>query len=114
MGVRKIDVQWHNMPMPTSTQQRIGFLNACQKSFSEVLSTPPSVAGMRIMPSDGAPYQVCELSRARAYPLRVHENARFRCACCHSQTAVFPDASILANPFSDLLALVCERCSAPV
>ena len=76
------------------------------------MSAPPSVAALCIMPHGGLPYQLNELSRARAYAMRVHDNARFRCACCRAQSTVFADAAILVNPYSDLLALVCEKCAA--
>lgn len=100
------------MPPPTTATQRIAFLSACQRSFSEVMSTPPATTTLRVLQDDALTpaHEILPLARASAHPRCVGSRAEFRCVCCASRERVTEQSAAMGNPFSDLLVLRCAAC----
>lgn len=103
---------WSDLPRPQTTQQRLAYLKSCQARFAEISQISPSTSEIRIVSDATAEAEHIHASRrAATYPLQVQQSTTFRCACCGDASNVHPHAPLLANPYSDWLVLLCERCS---
>lgn len=105
------DVHWSQMKPPTTTHERLLYLNACQRAFCTVAALTPVSPTLRFPPSD-TEYSDIEdgMGLDRPYtPLSCDcatAVVAARCVVCSAPTST----AIVCNPFSDWHAPVCASC----
>lgn len=109
--MRPKDTKWWEMPVPTTAQSRIAYLDACQVVFASIpeQSCPSAEAVPTAVVPGGC--RILRQTIATADPQKVPRNATFECAACLKDGVYHARAPVLANPFSSWLVFTCEACS---
>ena len=103
MAPSKAAVPWSQFKPPTTAEQRIAFLDACQRQFEVVSAIGPVSSVLVCGPAStlgGCPSMFTALDDVPnpvAHPL---------CVLCGKRA----HAAIVANPFSDWNAILCPAC----
>lgn len=101
---------WAQLKTPTTAEQRITFLDACQRHF-EVVRVVGPVSGALLPPSQRPePASGASTSFFTALDdVPTPTQSSPRCVVC-SQPAT---AALVSNPFSDWAAVLCPLCTPP-
>ena len=107
------DVGWRQLPRPSTAADRISYMQACQRNFSEVGRIPPSYGTVRYIPNATQ----CVPRIASSYvsmgaSLVLSARATYTCSTCDARSVAHDGSCVLANPFADWHVLLCSQCSA--
>lgn len=104
--------QWQDIPRPSTTAERIAYMQACQMHFSQIKRVPPMKSILQTTEASGVP--AIELpstlvggGRYATFP----DNSWFKCTRCGESANVHPGARVIANPYSDWCLMQCATCA---
>lgn len=112
----KVATHWSKFKAPSTVQQRIAFLDACQREFEKVSVVGPVSADVFCMPAaaGSAAHTTNEISSGASGPTTFvalddvpTPAARPSCHVCASACRT----SVTANPLSDWNVFLCPQCS---
>lgn len=107
----KQSVSWREMPQPSSSRDRIDYLNACQSFLTEMPAAACPSSRLLVVDTEQAIHTESRCI-AQPRPRTVGASAVFTCAVCSAESRVHDLAPLLANPFSNWMVLQCQLCAA--
>ena len=113
MAPPKPVLSWAQRKPPATAEQRIAFLDACQREFETVRAVGPVSAQLLWPPRDDdappRPRPTTTRTYAALDDVPTPAPADAACAVC-AGGATTTLAAVLANPFADWNVLLCARC----
>lgn len=96
-------VTWSQLKSPTNAEQRIAFLDACQRQFETVRAVGPVSGALLVGPpvAGAAPSSFTALDNVST-PV-----GSALCALCARGAS---ESGLVANPFSDWVVVLCPAC----